>query len=248
MISELLLAAGMAVALVACGASSPGGDRLPDAQPELPADVAVDGQALEADDSVADFPAETSPDVPDPDAPPNPFGLPVRIPVVVPVPSTGAGGVEETILVPQQDHVCTFVTGEGYGGYDGLFYVQATPLDCTGMMGCTYRTDGAWMLLDGFLREVPWAAYDGGGNHQNDSVEFRWGDWTFRYYHSTFGIGWRKCQPMDCLEVYDLDGTSLVEDGCTPERTLPVACVAVASDGSISGFLAEFHKCPGDWS
>jgi len=248
MIRELLLAAGMAVALCACGASSPGGDPPADAQPEVPVDVAADDGAPAADDSVADLPAETSLEVPDPDAFPNPFGLPVRIPVVVPVPSTGAGGVQEMILVPQQDHVCTFVTGGNFGEYEGLFYIQATPVDCTGMMGCAYRTDGAWMLLDGFLREVPGAVYDGGGNHQNDSAEFRLCDWTFRYYHSTFGIGWRKCQPMDCLEVYDLDGTSLVEDGCTPERTLPVACVAVASDGTVSGFPAEFHKCPGDRS
>lgn len=50
---------------------------------------------------------------------------------------------------------------------------------------------------------------------------------------------------MDCLQVYDADD-NLVEDGCTCDRTLPMVCVAVQTDGTWAALEDSFATCPGD--
>jgi hypothetical protein len=174
---------------------------------------------------------------------PGPFGFTIRVPSAHEVPFEDFGGNDETTEAWDIDHVCTFVRGT----WNGHFYVQASPNRCGGMIGCAYDTVGAWLSFDGAVQEVPDAYYDFGGNHHNDSVEFTFDNNTYKFYHSTFGWGWRKCQPMDCLVVYDASGMTLVEDGCTPEdRSLPVVCVEVARNGSVPDFPTTFEKCPGD--
>ena len=67
---------------------------------------------------------------------------------------------------------------------------------------------------------------------------------SYRYYHSSFGFGWRRCQPMDCVQELRSDG--VVDDGCTPARTRPIVCVEIAEDGTEPALLDTFEKCLGD--
>jgi len=73
--------------------------------------------------------------------------------------------------------------------------------------------------------------YDHGGNHLNNTVEFALDGQHYRYAHSSIGFGGRSCQPMDCLQVLEADGTTLVEVGCAVDQTHPVASVRVRAAG-----------------
>ena len=37
---------------------------------------------------------------------------------------------------------------------------------------------------------------------------------------------------MHCMRVYQPGGSALIEDGCTEQRTLPVTCSQVMTDGT----------------
>ena len=63
----------------------------------------------------------------------------------------------------------------------------------------------------------------------------------FTWDHSTFGFGFRACQPPDCLRVEEEDA---FEDGCSPERTLPEICVAVVDP--VPPLVDTFAPCAGD--
>ena len=141
------------------------------------------------------------------------------------------------------DWLCTFA----HGGQSGYLYMQGSPKDCTCTMGCTptFATQ-AWLSIDGKVTEVTPASYDWGGNHNNDSLEFAFGGKAFKAYHSSFGFGWRKCQPMDCLQVEDKIAGTVSEDGCTKARTLPIACVPIEKDGTHAALTDTFKPCPGD--
>ncbi|MBN1771321.1 MAG: hypothetical protein JXB32_08680 [Deltaproteobacteria bacterium] len=89
------------------------------------------------------------------------------------------------------------------------------------------------------------ATYDHGGNHHNDSLLFSHGGRSFQAYHSSFGFGWRCCQPMDCLQLLDAAGTVL-EDGCTCDRSIPAVCVQVRPDGTWTALVDTFAVCAGD--
>ena len=152
-------------------------------------------------------------------------------------------GAPDSLDQLESDWLCTF----DYAGTKGHVYVQATPTGCEVMMGAVpvYGDVTAWISIDGAVDETSKAAYDHGGGHVNDAIDFTWGSKAYRYYHSSFGVGWRKCQPMDCLQVLDWSGAS-IEDGCTKERTLPVVCRPIKADGTHDELVDTFEPCDGD--
>jgi hypothetical protein len=89
-------------------------------------------------------------------------------------------------------------------------------------------------------------SYDWGGNHHNDAIEFDAAGKHWRAYHSSFGFGWRQCQPMDCLQQTQGVGGTVIEDGCTKERTLPAVCRPIKADGSYDALVDSFKPCLGD--
>ena len=149
-------------------------------------------------------------------------------------------GVDSTLTVLDVDWLCTF----DYDGVSGFVYVQNNLSKCIVLYGPlpVFDTVGAWVSFDGVVTAIE-AGYDSGGNHQNDYIEFDWNELHFRNFHSSFGVGWRKCQPMDCLEVYEANGLDLVEDGCTAERTLPVVCRPIPAGGGIPDLTDTFEPC-----
>jgi hypothetical protein len=141
------------------------------------------------------------------------------------------------------DWLCTFDDG----GQQGWLYTQATPTGCFVTMATTptYTNDGGWFSDGAEVSAVDAPAYDFGGGHHNDSLEFDWNGKHYNVYHSSFGWGWRACQNMDCLQVYGAGG-ELETDGCTTDRTLPVVCVQVKEDGTHDPLVDSFEKCLGD--
>jgi hypothetical protein len=110
-----------------------------------------------------------------------------------------------------------------------------------------FETVGAYAAKDGNVSALEGAYYDFGGNHANDWLEFELNGKHFRYYHSSFGLGYRKCQPMDCMQVSESAGGRLIEDGCTDERTLPVVCVEIDPEESYyddDDLVDNFEPCP----
>ncbi|MBN1610556.1 MAG: hypothetical protein JW940_28255 [Polyangiaceae bacterium] len=153
-------------------------------------------------------------------------------------------GSTDPALLTDEDFVCTFA----YGSVEGYVYVQATPTDCRMLMGATpssYDATG-WISVDGDVSQLDGISYDHGGNHFNNTFEFDYGDRHYRIAHSTIGFGGRSCQPPDCVQVFEEDATTLVEDGCTKERTLPVTCVAIEEAGVVPSLADTFAPCPGD--
>jgi hypothetical protein len=140
------------------------------------------------------------------------------------------------------DWLCTFA----YGAESGFVYVQGTPVDCN-----PYNTElpvlaaQAWFSDGTKVTKLASVEYDWGGNHHNDMAVFEWKGLSYKTYHSSFGSGWRSCQPMDCL-VVSQPGGALVEDGCTAERTLPIVCVPIGADGGHAALVDTFAKCDGD--
>ena len=131
---------------------------------------------------------------------------------------------------------------------DGYFYIQSSPKSCTEIMSAmpNFTTDKAELYLNGKINAISSSNYDWGGNHHNDALTFSYNGKVYKYYHSSFGFGWRSCQDMDCLQVYESDGTTLIEDGCTSSRALPVVCRQANADGTFDSFTDTFEKCYGD--
>ncbi len=180
-------------------------------------------------------------------------GFPIRVPQTRLVPCMGRGGCSDGCDAPMieatdTDFVCTL----RHGARDRHFvYVQSRPVRLDPGLGFfplpTYERDGAW-VSDGaqlVASEGP-GVYDYGGGHHNDSMTIDLGDVVYRYYHSSFGFGFRKCQEMDCLQVFAPGAATPTTDGCTRDRTLPVVCVKVASDGTVPELMDTFMRCPGD--
>jgi hypothetical protein len=149
---------------------------------------------------------------------------------------------ELPFTTPDADWLCTFEWGET----TGHIYVQATPVKCFVLMTPepVYEAE-AWLSVDGTASSLDSPNYDYGGNHHNDFFEFDWQGEHFKYYHSTFGFGWRACQPMDCMTVSEPGGAE-IEDGCTTDRTLPLTCVPIKADGTHDELVDDFEKCSGD--
>jgi hypothetical protein len=200
--------------------TAPDPDALPDVAPD------VEPESSDAQGEVADF------------------GFDVRVPGVhhVECPDGPMGSV--SLDQADMDWLCTF-EGDHQSGH---VYVQSNATGCQVFMGPVplFTSPGAWISMFGQVSKLTGAGYDWGGNHHNDSLEFNHGGRHYRYYHSSFGYGWRACQDMDCAQVYGADGVTLIEDGCTPERTRPIVCKPIKADGSYDPLVDQFAKCPGD--
>ena len=175
------------------------------------------------------------------------FGFNLRVPqerlVTCSKYPDGYPGAKTPQKLMDVDYLCTFK----HGGQDGMLYVQATPSDCEVIMNATpIFTSHGWVAIGGKVTELQGAGYDWGGNHHNDSLAFDWNGKHYGVYHSSFGFGWRKCQPPDCLQVSPAAGQNPTEDGCTKDRTLPVVCVPMEADGSHKALVDTFKKCAGD--
>ena len=171
---------------------------------------------------------------------PNEWGFDMRIPQEHELDCAGT-----PVPFWDTDWLCTF----DWGAATGVLYLQATPTQCEpfGMSETpTYTIGEAVLSVDDGLVAVDDPLYDFGGNHNNDELRFGHGDNVFRYYHSSFGFGWRKCQPMDCAQVYEADGATLVQDGCTCDRELPVVCVPITTAGTFDELVDTFEVCDGD--
>ena len=152
--------------------------------------------------------------------------------VRVPQTRTVTCGDGTTADAPDVDLVCQLP----WDGKTYYVYVQSHPTACFEMMMTpTFDVDGAWMSVDGTVTEAD-ATYDWGGNHHNDQLQITYAEMIFQLYHSSFGFGWRSCARPDCLILNDLNLT-IVQDGCSPTRTLPVICVSVNADGSLPEFV-----------
>ncbi|MBN2361761.1 MAG: hypothetical protein JXR83_20075 [Deltaproteobacteria bacterium] len=166
-------------------------------------------------------------------------GFCIRVPQTRDVPWIDYGGSATTLPVLDVDYVCTL----DYQTCHGFVYVQSHATTCE--FGCETTVDGAWISIGGSVSTVI-ASYNWGGNHANDSISVNHDDKVFKYYHSSFGWGWRACQPPDCTQVFQLDGITLIEDGCTMARTLPQVCVRVNEYGSVPPLIDSFEPCDGD--
>jgi hypothetical protein len=143
------------------------------------------------------------------------------------------------------DWLCTFNDGADSG------YVYVRLLE-TGTMSVgvatvpVYATELAQISIDGQVAELSGATYDYGGGHHNDSLAFDYGDKSHRYYHSSFGFGFRSCQNMDCRNVHALGTTTIETEGCASDRALPEVCVSFEADGTHAPLVDQFMKCNGD--
>ncbi len=137
-----------------------------------------------------------------------------------------------------------YVCSTTYGGTESVIYFHARPLNCGGYGSLKeFVVEGAWLASEGVLSSVS-IEYDWGGGHHNDSISVEVGELRWYIYHSSFGFGWRACNAPDCLQIYD--GTTMMEDGCEPDRALPVVCVEVGADGSVPELVDTFEVCEGD--
>jgi hypothetical protein len=146
--------------------------------------------------------------------------------------------------LPDADWVCTFSQGDRLA----YVYVQASPVEAMCVLAVTgiYEVTLAQLSIDGVVTSLSNAAYDWGGGHHNDSVSFDHAGKTYKYYHSSFGFGFRACQPMDCLSVYEPGATAPEIEGCGSDRSLPEVCVPIDEQGTHEALVDEFMKCPGD--
>jgi hypothetical protein len=151
---------------------------------------------------------------------------------------------DRPVELPDADWLCTF----SQGSRPAYVYVQATAVDvlCAIASSGIYEVTLAQMSIDGVVTSLSGAAYDWGGGHHNDSLSFDHAEKTYRYYHSSIGFGFRQCQPMDCVDVYELGATTPEIEGCGPDRALPEVCVPIDEQGTHEPLVDEFMKCPGD--
>ena len=153
----------------------------------------------------------------------------------------------------QKDWICSFK----YAGMEGYVYVQSSPTGCTPHWGFypDIGVDSAVIYVNGKYETLNDVTYDWGGNHHADSFRFSYDGKVFEYSRSSInGFAFRPCHEMDCLKVYEADGTTLIEDGCningddlSKVRQLPIVCrFANVDDGSFGDFTDNFELCPGD--
>ena len=153
----------------------------------------------------------------------------------------------------QKDWICSFK----YAGMEGYVYVQASPTGCTSHWGFypDIGVDSAVIYVNGKYETLNDVTYDWGGNHHADSFRFSYDGKVFEYSRSSInGFAFRPCHEMDCLKVYEANGTTLIEDGCninsddlSKVRQLPIVCrFANLEDGSFGDWTDNFELCPGD--
>lgn len=166
----------------------------------------------------------------------------------------GKDAIKWELDFDQQDWICTFK----YADKEGFVYVQGSPTSCRmlGMgMNPEISVDTAALYVNGKYETLSAVSYEWGGNHHNDKFRFTYDGKVYEYFHSSYGFGGRSCQEMDCMRVYEADGTTLIEDGCktfddnlSEVRSLPVVCrFANLNDGSFGDFTDSFELCNGDF-
>jgi succinate dehydrogenase / fumarate reductase iron-sulfur subunit len=178
-------------------------------------------------------------------------GFTLRVPQVRQVPcESRAGGCDApTVAARDADLVCTLVDG----ARNQYLYAQVHVDRIDGVTNFfpqpVYVTDGVW-ISDGtrVISSGHAATYDYGGGHNNDSLTVDLGDVVYKYYHSSFGFGFRRCQEMDCLQSYAPGAATPTVDGCTRERTRPIVCVRVTDTGTVPPMRDTFMRCAGDGS
>jgi hypothetical protein len=167
--------------------------------------------------------------------------------------SAGGGGGEPdefgfSYRVPGDknlDWLCTF-NDAAASGYVYVRLLQ-TGTTSTGLATVpVYSAELAQISIDGQLAELSGATYDYGGGHHNDSLAFEYAGKSQRYYHSSFGFGFRSCQNMDCRNVHAPGTTAIETEGCGSDRALPEVCVSFEADGTHEPLADRFMKCPGD--
>ena len=124
--------------------------------------------------------------------------------------------------VEEKDLICSFK----YDGEEGFVYVQSNPAKCIGSeLTPVYDVHKAEFFVNGSKQEITDVKYYGGGSHGTYSIRFIYKGKVFDYGYSTMGMGGRPCQDVDCMNVYEADGKTLVQNGCVKrERSLPVVC------------------------
>ena len=146
--------------------------------------------------------------------------------------------------VEEKDLICSFK----YDGEEGFVYVQSNPTKCIGSeLTPVYDVHKAEFFVNGSKQEITDVKYYGGGSHGTYSIRFTYKGKVFDYGYSTMGMGGRPCQDVDCMNVYEADGKTLVQNGCVKrERSLPVVCRHAKKDGTFSSFEDTYHICESD--
>ena len=146
--------------------------------------------------------------------------------------------------VAERDLICSFK----YNDEEGFVYVQSNPTKCIGSnLNPHYEVHKAEFYVNGSMKEISNVRYYGGGDHGIYGIDFTYNGKVFKYGYSTMGMGGRPCQNVDCMQVYEADGKTVVEDGCTEERTLPIVCRPADEDGDFGSFEDTYHVCKNDW-
>jgi hypothetical protein len=146
--------------------------------------------------------------------------------------------------VEEKDLICSFK----YDGEEGFVYVQSNPAKCIGSeLTPVYDVHKAEFFVNGSKQEITDVKYYGGGSHGTYSIRFTYKGKVFDYGYSTMGMGGRPCQDVDCMNVYEADGKTLVQNGCVKrERSLPVVCRHAKKDGTFTSFEDTYHICESD--
>ena len=146
--------------------------------------------------------------------------------------------------VEEKDLICSFE----YDGEEGFVYVQSNPTKCIGSeLTPVYDVHKAEFFVNGSKQEITDVKYYGGGSHGTYSIRFTYKGKVFDYGYSTMGMGGRPCQDVDCMNIYEADGKTLVQNGCVKrERSLPVVCRHAKKDGTFSSFEDAYHICESD--
>ena len=146
--------------------------------------------------------------------------------------------------VEEKDLICSFE----YDGDEGFVYVQSNPTKCIGSdLTPVYDVHKAEFFVNGSKQEITDVKYYGGGAHGTYSIKCAYKGKVFDYGYSTMGMGGRPCQDVDCMNVYEADGKTLVQNGCVKrERSLPVVCRHAKKDGTFTSFEDTYHICESD--
>ena len=146
--------------------------------------------------------------------------------------------------VEEKDLICSFE----YDGDEGFVYLQSNPTKCIGSeLTPVYDVHKAEFFVNGSKQEITDVKYYGGGSHGTYSIRFTYKGKVFDYGYSTMGMGGRPCQDVDCMNVYEADGKTLVQNGCVNrERSLPVVCRHAKKDGTFTSFEDTYHICEYD--
>ncbi len=203
---------------------------------ETSSDTAADTGTDTGSDSVTDTESDTDN--------PNPWGFTVSNPSTHTLHCDDPANIfDGEIEVSDRHWLCTFKEGST----EGVLFIQAIPETCVVMMSplIEYSIGVAEISIDGNLFQLDDVAYDSGGNHLNDSLGFTYSNRKYHYEHSSYGVGYRSCQNMDCANVSNLND-DVVENGCTCDRTRPIVCVKQAADGSFPPLVDTFKVCETD--